>query len=372
MVNTVSGSDFATLYEPAVGENSKKGSGFKDALNQVSKKENAESENHEKEAFLQGAQNTILSAPGMQWMSALWNQEMGPVSQMNEIGSRQLAGVPIIQIPEEKMIHAAESQKESMQNQNVQMQGAALAVQEQMPLDQKSFHINKSGQEEKTETVLQQKNEEKSEAVKMPELVKEAKQSEKAETEPKGIASLSGEYEVKRNEDENAALQNLSVETSEIRDTYRGERTEAFQSLPISEGKETGRTASMEELPEVILQGIREEKSELEIRLEPETLGKLTIKASLQEGRAVISILCSDAKTAEILSVHARELGTIMETNLGSPAEIILDGNAPENSGDNYPDGHADNRGDNGQGGERRQHKKESESFLQQLRLGLV
>ena len=110
----------------------------------------------------------------------------------------------------------------------------------------------------------------------------------------------------------------------------------------------------------------------MEVSLEPEALGKLTIRATYEDGRAMVSIVCSNPKTAELLSAHANSLGMILETNLGSPTEIQLEQPAQENAGENAADAYNGNgRGDGGQ--ENRRRKQESgESFLQQLRLGLV
>ncbi len=49
------------------------------------------------------------------------------------------------------------------------------------------------------------------------------------------------------------------------------------------------------------------------------------IKASYADGKASISIICTNEKTMELLSGHAREIGGIMESNLGTPTTVLLD-----------------------------------------------
>ncbi len=144
--------------------------------------------------------------------------------------------------------------------------------------------------------------------------------------------------------------------------------TDAKPAAEVSSQK----TVSLEELPQRLFSMVAEEGKEIEISLEPAELGKLTIKASFEEGRTVVSILCSNTKTAEILSSHAGSLGSIMETNLGTPTEIVLEKGAQEHAGENYTDADAHNGSQNREEESRKKQKDSNENFLQQLRLGLI
>ena len=157
--------------------------------------------------------------------------------------------------------------------------------------------------------------------------------------------------------------------------TEAGRPKEAGQAAPPADTARAERAeepATMEQLPQRILEGISEGKREMEVSLEPEALGKLTIRATYEDGRAMVSIVCSNPKTAELLSAHANSLGMILETNLGSPTEIQLEQPAQENAGENAADAYNGNGRGDGRQESRRRKQESGESFLQQLRLGLV
>lgn len=129
-----------------------------------------------------------------------------------------------------------------------------------------------------------------------------------------------------------------------------------------------------QKLPEDLFVRISAGEKEFSVQLEPESLGKLMIKASYDQGKATISIICTNEKTLQFLSGRAGELGSIMENSLGTPTNIVLD-KAPQdylNQGQNGQNGHQ-NEPDNAGKEKKEQHKKnDGQNFLQQLRLGLV
>lgn len=106
----------------------------------------------------------------------------------------------------------------------------------------------------------------------------------------------------------------------------------------------------------------------LTIELEPVSLGKLTIKVVYDEGKAAVSILSSNPKTLELLSRNASEIAGILEEKTGQ--ETVIYTQQPEQQ-QAYDEGQNDGRR---QERERQEEKKEqpSDSFAQQLRLGLV
>lgn len=116
-------------------------------------------------------------------------------------------------------------------------------------------------------------------------------------------------------------------------------------------------------------------QKEFTVQLEPEHLGKLLIKASYEDGKATVSIFCTNEKTLALLSSHAREIGSIMETNLGSPTNIVLDKSEENYLNQQQKDSEA------GEQARQEQQRRESENdkrkpsqsdFLAALRLGLV
>lgn len=157
---------------------------------------------------------------------------------------------------------------------------------------------------------------------------------------------------------DNVPLPEAGGKTEEMTGTVSAEQTEKmFQKLP-------------QDLTVRLSAGERE----FSVQLEPENLGKLIIKASYEQGKATISIICTNEKTLQFLSGHAGELGSIMENSLGTPTNIVLD-KAPqdylnqEQNGQNGQQNEPDNSGKE----KKDQHKKnDGQNFLQQLRLGLI
>jgi flagellar hook-length control protein FliK len=133
-----------------------------------------------------------------------------------------------------------------------------------------------------------------------------------------------------------------------------------------------------EEIPQKILDTlvskVTTREKEFEILLEPGNLGKIAIKVAYEQERTIISIACSNEKTMELLTQSAKEIGTIIEMNMGSPTTIFVD-----KSEENY----LNQENNNQPGQEQKQQKEQSEQntkgqkdesldFIQQLRLGLI
>lgn len=145
--------------------------------------------------------------------------------------------------------------------------------------------------------------------------------------------------------------------------------------------EETAGTASREnlenmlqKLPDDLRSRLFAKEKEFSIQLEPENLGKLMIKASYEQGKATIAIVCTNEKTLQFLSGHAGELGSIMENSLGTPTSIMLD-KTPEDylyQEQNSQNGSHSEPEDSGKGKREQNKKNEGQNFLQQLRLGLV
>lgn len=132
---------------------------------------------------------------------------------------------------------------------------------------------------------------------------------------------------------------------------------------------------AVKNLPEEILNRMSAGEREFTIQLQPENLGKLTIKASYEEGRTTVSIVCTDSKTLNILSGHAKELGAILESNLGTPTNIILDHTKPDylQQGNGQSGQEQQNQPDKQEQEKKKgREQKNGQDFLQQLRLGLV
>ena len=86
-----------------------------------------------------------------------------------------------------------------------------------------------------------------------------------------------------------------------------------------------------EELPQKILDTLNDKlalkQKEFEIQIEPYNLGKIAIKVAYEQNSTTISIVCSNTKTMDILAQSAKNIGSIIETNMGSPTIIFVEKN---------------------------------------------
>jgi len=113
---------------------------------------------------------------------------------------------------------------------------------------------------------------------------------------------------------------------------------------------------------------ISEKKGKLELSLEPERLGKLTIRLEYEKGKTEVTIFSTSAKTLEILSKEAGHLAQILEEKTGTPTVIYTPEQTENRQNMDQDPGH----GRNGRQDQKEQRQKQDDSFAQQLRLGLT
>ena len=133
-----------------------------------------------------------------------------------------------------------------------------------------------------------------------------------------------------------------------------------------------------EELPDKVadqlLSKISEGVQEFEIQIEPENLGKIAVKVLYEDGQATVSIFCTEKKTLDLLGNNARDIGNIIERNLGGETKIFV-----EKQETDYLEQNRDENQHGKQEEQRRQKEEgknedaeDAEQFLQKLRLGLM
>lgn len=134
-----------------------------------------------------------------------------------------------------------------------------------------------------------------------------------------------------------------------------------------------------EELPEKvtdqILAKVNEGVTEFEIHIEPENLGKIAVKILYQAGQATVSILCSEKRALDVLGNNAREIGNVLQRNLGGETTIIVEKQETDYLHQNREDNQQSQQ-DAQQQQKKEQNQKQNaedaEQFLQRLRLGLM
>ena len=130
----------------------------------------------------------------------------------------------------------------------------------------------------------------------------------------------------------------------------------------------TAQDTLTEELGNYLDPKISEKKGKLELSLEPERLGKLTIRLEYEKGKTEVTIFSTSAKTLEILSKEAGHLAQILEEKTGTPTVIYTPEQTENRQNMDQDTGH----GRNGRQDQKEQRQKQDDSFAQQLRLGLT
>lgn len=124
-----------------------------------------------------------------------------------------------------------------------------------------------------------------------------------------------------------------------------------------------------EDLAKTVAEKFSGKSGMLRLELEPGSLGKLTIQMVYEEGKTVVSLMATNARTLELLSQRSAEIASILEDRTGEKTEILM--YEPQKN-DSYTDNQKEK--EHGREEERRRNRKQesSASFLHQLRLGLV
>lgn len=133
-----------------------------------------------------------------------------------------------------------------------------------------------------------------------------------------------------------------------------------------------------EEIPQKLLDELliktSQGRKEFEIQITPENLGRISVKVLYENGQTTVSILCSEKTTQEMVAKNAREIGAVMEQNLGAPTTVMV-----EKQETDYLEQQTNENAHAGRDAEQERQREEqqkqkaadAEQFLQKLRLGL-
>lgn len=128
-----------------------------------------------------------------------------------------------------------------------------------------------------------------------------------------------------------------------------------------------------ENIVEKMTQSLAQNKYELELTLNPEHLGKMSIRISYVNEKATVAILCSSKEASQMLAEQAKEIGRIMEQHLKADTFIAVDSKEQD-----YLDQNLEQSKEQHTHQENKQKKKtygtqeETQTFMEQLRLGLA
>ena len=189
------------------------------------------------------------------------------------------------------------------------------------------------------------------------------KENANAEADAEGNAGTASEFSNSAQQSQtaiHAAMNHDNVQT--LRETETSVKPELIGTL------KTTQETLPEDLGKQLYTSMTQKKGQLELYLEPASLGKLTIRMEYEEGKTAVTIFSSNAKTLDILTREAGRLAQILEEKTGTPTEIYTPEQADNNDPMEEPADH--------QQEERQEHrerpKQQDDSFAQQLRLGLA
>lgn len=168
---------------------------------------------------------------------------------------------------------------------------------------------------------------------------------------------------------EEAAVQSKQAVSANQTGTQQTTQTSQSQTVDVRNPQE-----GMQNLGKSVADQINQGKNAFELWLEPVNLGKIGIKVAYEGGRAMIQILCMSDKAMELIAQNAKTLGSIIQQNTGTNTLVVVE--QPEQQDYLQKEGEQQNR-DGEQPEEQKKDKgsneeeAETQSFLQQLRLGL-
>lgn len=127
----------------------------------------------------------------------------------------------------------------------------------------------------------------------------------------------------------------------------------------------------VKQLGNKVTQSLSDGKKELTIQLDPEHLGKISIKISIASEGIKVLLSCDNQKTLGLLAERSDGIGHIIENNMKSPVVVEVKEDNFWNQQKNATDQHANQNGRQ-QEAEKENKVDESDGFLQQMRLGLL
>lgn len=131
----------------------------------------------------------------------------------------------------------------------------------------------------------------------------------------------------------------------------------------------------MDNLAHTTVEKVRAGVRAFEIQIEPENLGKIAVKVEYHNGSAMISIVCSETKTLELLKNHADDLGAMIQKNLQQETIVYVDetkAEAFEQQGGGNSDAGRESEWERHKEERQRRMRRGGSRFLQELRLGLL
>lgn len=147
------------------------------------------------------------------------------------------------------------------------------------------------------------------------------------------------------------------------------------ETVPVKVGETTPKinteAPDMEkQLADTIEANLKTAGDKVEVQLEPENLGRITIEMVQHEGKLGLVIYAENTKTTSLLAQHAGNLCALLEDRSGQIVQVQVQ--QQEQQPQPQYDGHNQQNQQQEQQQHPQQSKAEQDSFLGQLRLGLT
>lgn len=147
------------------------------------------------------------------------------------------------------------------------------------------------------------------------------------------------------------------------------------ETVPVKVGETTPKinteAPDMEkQLADTIEANLKNAGDKVEVQLEPENLGRITIEMVQHEGKLGLVIYAESTKTTSLLAQHAGNLCALLEDRSGQIVQVQVQ--QQEQQPQPQYDGHNQQNQQQEQQQHPQQSKAEQDSFLGQLRLGLT
>ena len=123
-----------------------------------------------------------------------------------------------------------------------------------------------------------------------------------------------------------------------------------------------------------ITQALEQDIQKMELQLEPEGLGKLVIQMEKSpEGALHVVLQASNETALQMLKDHSGSLGLMLQNSQAAPVRLeVQRQDNPEQNPWNQQEQNQNQNHSQQQQQQRRQENRQSEDFLQKLRLGLM
>lgn len=233
---------------------------------------------------------------------------------------------------------------------------AESILQKMMPASEESQARNTAPQIQKTAAEASQPAEQQDQDIRLNQGMKHS-----AEADAKPEIQVT---EKKSESDSESSDSNLNNELSAMNRVQKSDQPEIIK-VKVGDMQKAGSaefTKAVAENIEIMKNGA----DSYEIQLDPENLGKIKVSISFEQGQTNISLTCTNARTAGLLSENASMLAQIIQENNGTSASVNVQdesGYLSQEKGENQ----------NQQSHQQRQNQSsdENQEFSDQIKLGL-